>query len=177
MSISGISRLKFSALIYMGDCGYSPYTLPQDSPSVKVDPLHVQQLLMNLCINARDAIGRKGRITIGVVKRSFDNARCAICSEPISGDWVAIQVADNGRGIEASIRDDIFQPFVTSKEVGEGSGMGLAVVRGIVNSYNGHLVVESSPGQGAVFKILLHEALLEGEGQDRSTPDAAFSSK
>ncbi|MEJ2463863.1 MAG: PAS domain S-box protein [Candidatus Thiodiazotropha sp.] len=151
--------------------------LPQDSPSVKVDPLHVQQLLMNLCINARDAIGRKGRITIGVVKRSFDNARCAICSEPIAGDWVAIQVADNGRGIEASIRDDIFQPFVTSKEVGEGSGMGLAVVRGIVNSYNGHLVVESSPGQGAVFKILLHEALLEGEGQDRSTPDAALSSE
>ncbi len=147
--------------------------LPQTSPSVKVDPLHVQQLLMNLCINARDAIGRKGRITIGAARRSYDSARCAICSESVTGDWVVIRVADTGQGIEESIRDDIFQPFVTSKEVGEGSGMGLAVVRGIVDSYNGHLVVESSPGQGAVFEILLHEAEVISEDDG----EAAISSR
>ncbi|MGD8909950.1 MAG: ATP-binding protein [Chromatiales bacterium] len=71
---------------------------------------------------------------------------------------VGVMVADNGQGIDESLRDDIFQPFVTSKEVGQGSGMGLPVVSGIVKSYDGHLLVESTPDRGGSFEILLPEA-------------------
>ncbi len=140
--------------------------LPAASPSVKVDPLHVQQLLMNLCINARDAIGQRGLITIEIMRRTLTRERCAICGEVALGDWVAIRVSDTGRGVDESLRDDIFQPFVTSKEVGEGSGMGLAVVRGIVNSYRGHLLLESTLGKGSVFEILLPEALVEAKADE-----------
>jgi PAS domain S-box-containing protein len=138
--------------------------MPQDSPSVKVDPLHIQQVLMNLCINARDAIDDSGVITVQVTRRRCHGERCAICSEPVTGDWVVIRVSDTGRGIAESVREDIFQPFITSKEVGEGSGMGLAVVRGIVNSYNGHLLVESAVGKGAIFEILLPESITDSKG-------------
>jgi PAS domain S-box-containing protein len=132
--------------------------LPKESLRVKVDPLHIQQILMNLCINARDAIEEHGLITIQVKRRSCSDELCAICGKPVSGDWISILVADNGQGIDESLRDDIFQPFVTSKEVGQGSGMGLPVVSGIVKSYDGHLLVESTPGRGASFEILLPEA-------------------
>jgi PAS domain S-box-containing protein len=131
---------------------------PKVSPYVKVDPLHVQQMLMNLCINARDAIDKNGLITVQVEQRDEVDARCAISGATVAGSWVAIRVSDTGRGIEESLQDDIFQPFVTSKEVGEGSGMGLAVVRGIVTSYHGHLLVDSKSGQGASFEILLPPA-------------------
>lgn len=137
--------------------------LPVDTVSAKVDPLHIQQMLMNLCINARDAISKSGLITVMLTKRNVAWERCTICGELVSGVWVSIQVNDTGPGIAEFLRDDIFQPFITSKEVGEGSGMGLAVVRGIVNSYNGHILVESSPGKGASFEILLPEAIEEAE--------------
>ncbi len=138
--------------------------LPAHSPSVKVDPLHVQQLLMNLCINARDAIEGSGLITVYLERRRVDGALCAICGKEVKGSWVVIGVADTGHGIPESLRDDIFQPFVTSKEVGEGSGMGLAVVRGIVNSYQGHLLVQSIPERGTRFEFLLPEALPREQG-------------
>ena len=92
------------------------------------------------------------------MQRTGVEARCAICGSSVSGSWVAIRVSDTGRGIDESLKEDIFQPFVTSKEVGKGSGMGLAVVRGIVTSYAGHLLVESSEGEGASFEILLPPA-------------------
>ncbi len=139
--------------------------LPGESPSVKVDPLHVQQLLMNLCINARDAIEGSGLITVYMERRAVDSALCAICGKEVKGNWVVIGVSDTGRGIPEALRDDIFQPFITSKEVGEGSGMGLAVVRGIVNSYQGHLLLESGPGRGSRFEILLPEALPHGQDE------------
>jgi PAS domain S-box-containing protein len=131
---------------------------PQQSPYVKVDPLHVQQMLMNLCINARDAIEQNGVIKISVSRHSKVEGRCAICSNEVTGEWVAMRVSDTGHGIDEALLDDIFQPFVTSKEVGEGSGMGLPVVKGIVASYEGHLLVESEWGKGASFEILLPPA-------------------
>ncbi|MEJ2590204.1 MAG: PAS domain S-box protein [Candidatus Thiodiazotropha sp.] len=136
--------------------------LPEVSPSVKVDPVHVQQLLMNLCINARDAISGQGVITISLSRRSMRDEQCGICSEPVTGDWVSLRVDDTGRGIPPELAENIFQPFVTSKGVGEGSGMGLAVVAGIVRSYTGHLLVDSKPGRGARFEILLPAALAVG---------------
>jgi PAS domain S-box-containing protein len=147
--------------------------LPHEPISAVVDPLHVQQVLMNLCINARDAIDRRGLITVRLTKRWVTGGQCAICGQVVAGDWVSIRVTDSGRGIDESLRDDIFQPFITSKEVGEGSGMGLAVVRGIVNSYYGHLVVESTPGKGTSFEILLPEERAETEHEIPATEPEA----
>ena len=129
--------------------------VPQHSPSVRVDPLHIQQLLMNLCINARDAMPVSGAITIGVGSRNIEQENCALCRCSVTGEWVSLRVSDSGPGIPQNLIDDIFQPFVTSKDVGEGSGMGLAVVRGIVETYGGHLLLDSNPDQGATFEILL----------------------
>jgi len=129
--------------------------MPQESLFVTIDPLHVQQLLMNLCINARDAIDGPGVITVTLSRRQIESELCSICGEPIQGEWVSLRVSDTGHGIPEELKGDIFQPFITSKEVGEGSGMGLAVVRGIVHSYGGHLRVESVASRGASFEILL----------------------
>ncbi|MCU7933842.1 MAG: PAS domain S-box protein [Candidatus Thiodiazotropha sp. (ex Dulcina madagascariensis)] len=153
--------------------------LPQHSPSVRIDPLHVQQLLMNLCINARDAIEESGIITIGVSLCSGSGRSCSVCRQALQGEWVCIRVSDSGRGVPQALLEDIFQPFVTSKEVGEGSGMGLAVVRGIVETYGGHVLVESTPGQGSCFQILLppiRESVTDQMESGRSAgDDEAFS--
>lgn len=129
--------------------------MPREPLFVTIDPLHVQQLLMNLCINARDAIDGAGVITVTLSLRQSESELCSICGEPIQGEWVSLRVSDTGHGILEELKGDIFQPFITSKEVGEGSGMGLAVVRGIVRSYGGHLRVESVASRGASFEILL----------------------
>ncbi|MCU7924191.1 MAG: PAS domain S-box protein, partial [Candidatus Thiodiazotropha sp. (ex Dulcina madagascariensis)] len=153
--------------------------LPQHSPSVRIDPLHVQQLLMNLCINARDAIEESGIITIGVSLCSGSGRSCSVCRQALQGEWVCIRVSDSGRGVPQALLEDIFQPFVTSKEVGEGSGMGLAVVRGIVETYGGHVLVESTPGEGSCFQILLppiRESVTDQVESGRSAGDnEAFS--
>jgi len=151
--------------------------LPQDSPYVTIDPLHVQQMLMNLCINARDAIVDAGLITIALTTRKVRKEHCSICSQTLHGEWVSLQVSDTGRGIPADLQGEIFQPFVTSKGVGEGSGMGLAVVRGILRSYNAHLKVTSVTGQGASFEILLppSHADLTASDEHRQQHDPQFS--
>jgi len=131
---------------------------PDLSPTVTVDPLHLQQLLMNLSINARDAMQGVGVLTVGVSMQALDGAECRICHQPVTGDWVCIQVADSGPGIAAHLQDQMFQPFFTTKEVGEGGGMGLAVVQGIVTTYGGHVLLHTGPGRGTRFDILFPAA-------------------
>ncbi len=128
---------------------------PASSPMVRVDPVHLQQLLMNLSINARDAMAPGGPLTISVRRQSFHGEECQICHDRVQGEWVCIGVQDSGTGISPHLLDKIFQPFFTTKEIGSGGGMGLAVVQGIVSTYRGHILVESRVGQGTRFDILL----------------------
>ncbi|MGD2076693.1 MAG: PAS domain S-box protein, partial [Gammaproteobacteria bacterium] len=129
--------------------------LPETSPIVTVDPLHLQQLLMNLSINARDAMKGSGVLSVAVTVERLDGAECRICHEQVRGEWVCIRVADSGPGIPPEMLDRMFQPFFTTKEVGDGGGMGLAVVQGIVKTYGGHILVDTAPGRGSSFAILL----------------------
>jgi len=92
----------------------------------------------------------------------------------VAGEWVSLRVNDTGRGIPPELAESIFQPFVTSKGVGEGSGMGLAVVAGIVRSYTGHLLVDSKPGRGACFEILLPAALAVSADATAAFPDSGM---
>lgn len=122
---------------------------------VMMDPSQVDQLLANLCVNARDAVAGAGKITIETGMVSFDAIYCTERAGFIPGDFVMLAVSDNGCGIKKDIVEKIFEPFFTTKDVGEGTGLGLATVYGIVKQNNGFINVYSEPGEGTTFRIYL----------------------
>jgi PAS domain S-box-containing protein len=132
---------------------------------VMMDPAQVDQLLANLCVNARDAVVGAGKITIETGMVSFDEVYCAERAGFIPGDFVMLAVSDNGCGIERDLLDKIFEPFFTTKGVGEGTGLGLATVYGIVKQNNGFINVYSEPGEGTTFRIYLPR--MEGPVEER----------
>lgn len=129
--------------------------LPESALAVRMDPVHLQQLLMNLSINARDAMPGGGTLKIGVSERVIDDQECRICHQHISGRWACISVTDSGSGIPAELLDRVFEPFFTTRQTEDGQGMGLAIVQGIVQTYRGHVLVDSAPGVGTRFDVLL----------------------
>ncbi len=126
-----------------------------NTPAVRVDPVHIDQILLNLCINARDAMGGAGLVRLSTRRTRIDSATCASCRQPMSGTFAELSVRDSGPGIAPHILDRMFDPFFTTKELGKGSGMGLSTVHGIVHEYGGHILVESMSARGAEFRILL----------------------
>jgi PAS domain S-box-containing protein len=123
------------------------------TPAVMLDPVQVDQVLLNLSINARDAMGGAGRIDI-VLRPASAQGVCSSCRNALAGDWVELAVADNGPGIAPAVLERIFEPFFTTKEAGHGVGMGLATVHGIVHEHGGHIMVETAPGSGTRFRLL-----------------------
>jgi PAS domain S-box-containing protein len=127
----------------------------ENVPCVLLDPLHLEQVLMNLCINARDAMGGQGELTISLDTASCETCACTSCHQPVIGSFVELAVSDTGSGIEPSVLERMFEPFFSTKEVGRGSGMGLAMVHGIVHEYGGHIRVDTTPGRGTRVRIWL----------------------
>ena len=149
--------------------------LPPDetSPCVDADAVQLEQVLFNLCINARDAIGASGLIKVRL-RESSGAFTCASCrAELQDACWVELSVADSGSGIAPSTLERIFEPFFSTKEVGRGSGMGLAMVHGIVHDHGGHVVVESMPQAGSVFRVLLPPARSGPRAEPEAPPHAA----
>jgi len=122
---------------------------------VNVDPSQIDQILVNLCVNARDAIAGVGSITIETETATFDEASCAMHTEYVPGEYVLLAVSDDGCGMGKEILDKLFEPFFTTKEMGKGIGLGLATVYGIVKQNSGFINVYSEPGRGTTFKIYL----------------------
>jgi PAS domain S-box-containing protein len=122
---------------------------------VRIDPSQIDQILANLCVNARDAIGDTGRITIETAASSFDEDYCARHSGFIPGEYILLAVSDDGCGMTKEVLANLFEPFFTTKETGKGTGLGLATVYGIVTQNSGFINVYSEPGQGTTFKIYL----------------------
>ncbi len=122
---------------------------------VKVDAAQIDQVLANLCINARDAIAGVGRVTIETAKAAFDQAYCAHHPGFTPGQYVLLAVSDDGRGMSKEVLEHLFEPFFTTKELGKGTGLGLATVYGIVRQNEGFINVYSEPGRGTSFKIYL----------------------
>lgn len=122
---------------------------------IKMDPVQVDQILVNLCVNARDAIADVGKVTIETGNAVFDETYCADHAGFVAGEYVLLAVSDDGCGIDKEILDRIFEPFFTSKGVGQGTGLGLSTVYGTVKQNNGFINVYSEPGKGTTFRIYL----------------------
>jgi len=126
-----------------------------DLSPIKIDPGQIDQILANLCVNARDAINGTGRITIETAHASIADDYCKQHAETLPGEYAVLAVSDDGCGMDQETLSHIFEPFFTKKKVGEGTGLGLATVYGIVKQNNGFINVYSEPGKGTTFRVYI----------------------
>jgi nitrogen-specific signal transduction histidine kinase/CheY-like chemotaxis protein len=127
--------------------------LDDDLWTIKAAPNQIDQILMNLAINARDAMPDGGRLTIKTLNLKLDEEHCRYHPNTKPGRYVLLSVTDTGRGMDEATVKRIFEPFFTTKEEGKGTGLGLAVVYGIVEQHNGWIVCDSAPSVGTTFRI------------------------
>ncbi len=137
-------------------------------PAIRIDPVQLHQILTNLVINARDATNGEGHIEVGLRTTRLDGEICDVCHQSIRGEFVELYVKDDGSGIAPEVLPKIFDPFFTTKEVGRGSGMGLAMVMGILREHDGHVLVETRDGHGSTFRLFFHPA--NGHAPEAAVP-------
>ncbi|MFC1879187.1 ATP-binding protein, partial [Chloroflexota bacterium] len=130
--------------------------------TVNADPTRLQQALLNLALNARDAMPDSGELRIALTRAAeTDDIRCVTCDSVAPGDWVQIKVTDSGSGIAPDVLPYIFEPFFSTRPPGQGTGLGLAQVYGTVKQHEGHIDVISNPGEGTAFIISLPALVAE----------------
>ena len=149
-------------------------TLAEGLPPVWADPTGLEQVLLNLTLNARDALPRGGRITIATALATFSAAEVGRDAHRRAGSYVVLSVQDNGTGMDEATRRRIFEPFFTTKDVNKGTGMGLATVDGIVCQHGGWIEVETTRGAGSTFRVFLPSTDRPVEEVDDTLFDAEY---
>ncbi len=129
--------------------------LADDLAEVNADPTQMEQVLMNLAVNARDAMPDRGRIKIATGNTTLDEEYCKVHVGADPGEYVVLTVSDTGHGMDKEIMEHVFEPFYTTKELGRGTGLGLSMVYGIVRQHGGHITCESEAQAGTTFNIYL----------------------
>jgi two-component system, cell cycle sensor histidine kinase and response regulator CckA len=140
--------------------------------SVKVDPGQFEQILINLAINARDAMPNGGELFISTSNVDLDEEYCATHVEIQPGSYVMLEVRDTGYGMSGEVKTHLFEPFFTTKPKGRGTGLGLATIYGAVKQANGSIEVDSEEGEGAIFRIYLPRLAAPAEPLERESPFA-----
>jgi PAS domain S-box-containing protein len=147
------------------------WEIPGELHAVSADSIQVHQIMINLCSNASDAMSETGgRLTVSLQNTRLTNPKDGVDAPLSPGEYVMLRVEDTGPGILPDNLHRIFDPYFTTKEVGKGTGMGLAIVHGIVKAYNGGICVRSEPGKGTVFEILFPAAEYRTEPDLPATP-------
>ncbi|MCF3651377.1 ATP-binding response regulator [Synoicihabitans lomoniglobus] len=139
----------------LGDERSFELSLAEEVGNIRVDPTQMQQVLLNLVINARDATPAGGRIIVTTENRTVAPALNRRITDMQPGNYVVLTVNDNGCGMDEATQTVLFEPFFTTKEAGVGTGLGLALVYGIVRQSGGHIFVRSKQGVGTTFEIFL----------------------
>lgn len=155
------------------------WTPGKNLEQIKIDPSQLDQILVNLCINARDAIETTGKIIIETGADTFDKTLCSSNAQFMPGDFVHLSVSDTGCGIAKENLPLLFEPFFSTKDVGKGTGLGLATIYGIVKQNNGFIDVHSEPGRGSQFTIYLpiHHGIDDRYSQDGDQAEAVSCGK
>lgn len=148
--------------------------IPDDLWSITGDPTQLHQVLMNLCVNARDAMPQGGTLTLAMENSVLNETEAALFPQSRPGPYVVLHVDDTGVGIPRDLHERIFDPFFTTKEIGQGSGLGLPTALSIIKSHGGFLNLYSEPGRGARFKIYLPASSLPPSPTPPSPPPPQF---
>ena len=146
--------------------------LADDLKVVDADPGQIERLLINLALNAKDSMPDGGKIVIKTENATLDESFCKAHIGARSGEFVLLSIMDTGHGIDRDSLKHVFEPFYSTKEVGKGTGLGLAVVYGIVKSHDGYIICDSEPGMSTVFKIYLPATCQQVEIADKEERDA-----
>ena len=143
----------------------------EDLWPIKIEPAQIDQILANLCVNARDAIAGVGKITIATANAVFDEDYCKEHGAFLPGEYTQLTVSDDGCGMDAETLENVFEPFYTTKEWGKGTGLGLSSVYGAVKQNKGFVNIQSTLGKGTIFKIYLPRYRTQGD----SSPEKQVS--
>jgi two-component system, cell cycle sensor histidine kinase and response regulator CckA len=155
----------------IGDDVRLEVSLREHVPHIWADPGQIQQVLLNLAVNARDAMPRGGQLRVETSSVTITgSAETAIGSQMLPGVYAMLVVQDNGSGIPPEVVPSIFEPFFTTKPTGVGTGLGLSTVYGIVNQTSGHIRVQSEPDRGTTFKLYFPEYAAEPDDAPKASP-------
>ena len=144
------------------------YEISDTDIQIHIEPIQLHQIILNLGINARDAIGNYGSIDINITKEHIESNYCDSCQHQFEGEFVKIKICDSGSGINTEVAKNIFTPFFTTKDIGKGTGMGLSVVHGLVHKIGGHILLDTAPGNGTTICIMLPASLNKND-EDKTT--------